>query len=113
MSKLSEVIKELGIEPTRMKRAMAMDPTDDDDDAPAGIPEALWRATGDVWSFKAGLSNGHIVEFEHATVYDDGWVHLHDAVLLVELDGTSRLTDLNRGIDVQLSHIVWVVDMPS
>lgn len=65
---------------------------------------ALRKACVDEFLYAVGLTDGTVITFSKATVYGD-WVHLYDVD--DDLD-----VDTSRGIDVNLNHILWVVEAP-
>jgi len=77
---------------------------------------ALAKACYDEFDYALRLRTGEVIRFRFATYLGDGWVHL-------DLEGCeqsdhyplafSKLArGVDRGVDVRLSDIVWVMDAP-
>jgi hypothetical protein len=84
-------------------------------DCKARYPDALIKATCDIFNFAMRLTTGELIRFQEAIINGD-WVHLtgseyhpgvHDESVFPELPHPCP-----RGIDVRISQIVWVADAP-
>lgn len=80
-----------------------------------GYPPALVKACIDEFSYWMGLRSGLVMEFSSATpCQNTRWVHINGALVLTEMPsiygkGTPKF---ERGMDVQVSEIEWIVDAP-
>ena len=77
-------------------------------------PDALAKACHDPFEYAVGLVSGLVVSFTEANHISREWVHLSGIVScepgpLVLADRTILF---DRGLDVQVSQIVWVCDAP-
>jgi hypothetical protein len=72
------------------------------------VPPALAKAMHDPFSYALRLRTGEEFEFESAELETPGWVHLR------EVRGIHPFPHgpVERGIDVRISEIVWVLDAP-
>ena len=73
---------------------------------------ALAKACQDPFDYALKLRTGEVIRFHCAEVYRPGWVHL-------DVFGPDQQPDKNclpfkadRGIDVRIEDIVWVMDAP-
>jgi len=72
---------------------------------------ALAKACCDPFDYALKLRTGEVVRFKFATIINADWIHL-------ELEAEDQPTDnripfkADRGMDVRLSDIVWVMDAP-
>lgn len=67
--------------------------------------EALIKATQDCFDYALKLRTGDIISFSEAKIIAPEWVHL---------SGCSGLPFMaDRGVDVRISDIVWVMDAPN
>lgn len=64
-----------------------------------GYPPALAKACFDFFSYRVCLRTGAEIDFESATPLVGGWVRLN-------------CEKYDRGIEVRVSDILWVVDAP-
>lgn len=76
-----------------------------------GWPPALVKACGDSsWLYAAGLRTGGVIVFEGARPQagDGTWVHLTG----IQSEGTTivRGLEMERGLDVRVSDIMWALD---
>ena len=68
--------------------------------------EALAKACVDPFDYALKLDTGEIFRFNFARIINSGWVHITGI-------GENRATwGHERGIDIRLSSIVWVMDAP-
>lgn len=59
------------------------------------------------------LRTGEVVAFSFATVLNNEWVHLDVKPMDEQLDDNRIPYPADRGMDVRLSDIVWVMDAPN
>jgi hypothetical protein len=75
----------------------------------AEVPETVLSKSGrDPFSYALKLRTGEVFHFVSSTQLDKEWLHLHDVKVH---HGVDMISD--RGIDVRISDIVWMVDDPS
>jgi hypothetical protein len=68
--------------------------------------EALAKACVDEFDYALKLETGEIFRFTGARIINSAWVHINGI-------GKNRATwGHERGIDIRLSSIVWVMDAP-
>lgn len=71
---------------------------------------ALCKACYDVFDYALQLRNGTVIRFEFAKIISTDWLHLD---MWTSPDKGSTLPyAADRGIDVRISDIVWVMDAP-
>jgi hypothetical protein len=81
------------------------------------IPTHLEKATCDMFIYACGLVDGTILYFTEASEDAAGWITLtlHDGDMMIEngkRSNNARIPPCPRGIQVQISAIVWVADAP-
>lgn len=73
---------------------------------------ALAKACVDQFDYALKLRSGEVIRFREAKIIRAGWVHLD----VCEPDAQPLINRLpfkaDRGIDVRISEIVWVMDAP-
>lgn len=72
------------------------------------------KAQNDPFYYAVGLTTGQIIVFHQMTVIDDTWVHLSDLDIR-DLEGDVERTfpfKVERGVDVKIEHIIWIMDAP-
>lgn len=84
-----------------------------------GFPNALTKALSDQFTYMLMLKNGAMIEFESAElqgdyppVSADHWVRLHGVKMIQPAIKGEDPINFERGLDVRVSEIVWVVDAP-
>lgn len=74
--------------------------------------EALAKACQDPFDYAMKLRTGEVINFEFARVLNKEWVHL-GIKPMDEQPETGRIAyPADRGVDVRVSDIVWVMDAP-
>ena len=78
--------------------------------------EALAKSCCDPFDYALKLKTGEIIFFESAKVVSKDWLHLNLNDLHSDNQQTEKLNKLQlpgeRGVDVRISEIVWVMDAP-
>jgi hypothetical protein len=75
------------------------------------LSRALLKSCSDYFDYALKLRTGEVIRFRSATLLNKEWIHL-------EIEDAERNTEFalpykaDRGIDVRLSDIVWVMDAP-
>jgi hypothetical protein len=84
----------------------------------ARIPAELIKSSLDNFQYAVRLRTGETICFSQARISGD-WVHLSEAVIsppveIPECTPSTSTTEMNveRGISVRLTEIVWIVDAP-
>ena len=73
---------------------------------------ALAKACVDPFDYAMKLRTGEVIDFSFATILNKEWVHL-DINPMDEQPKENRIAyPAERGVDVRLSDIVWVMDAP-
>jgi hypothetical protein len=77
----------------------------------------LEKAQRDIpWDYAMGLRNGCVIRFNGARLRDKEWIHLlgvgDNADCSIEMSGVKEVS-FERGLDVRISDILWVVDAPN
>lgn len=77
-------------------------------------PKALIKACSDEFTYALGLVSGAVIVFGSAEINGD-WVHLSDIDdnFTTLANPSNYCVFMDRGIDIQISHILWVVDAPN
>lgn len=80
-------------------------------------PAALIKAIGDNWGFRMKLRTGEVFKFGSAEPINDEWVHIPIKQDFVR-EHMRHLSQVfgevhERGIDIRVSDIVWIVDSES
>lgn len=79
----------------------------------AGWPDHLIKATCDPFHYAMGLRGGMVLEFESAEPQANGlFVRLHRAEEGSRVGRGHFPFNTDRGLDVRVSEIVWVLDAP-
>lgn len=74
--------------------------------------EALAKACEDPFDYAMRLRTGEVIAFSSAQMLNEEWVHI-DLKPLNEQPLENRIAyPADRGMDVRLSDIVWVMDAP-
>ncbi len=74
--------------------------------------DALAKACGDEFDYALKLRTGEVIRFTGARVISSGWIHL-DVMRHMHQPEKNRLPyKADRGIDVRIADIVWVMDAP-
>jgi hypothetical protein len=88
-----------------------------------GLPAALLKACARPSDYALGLSTGHVLYFESATLSEDGlWLHVepHEGEHGVAYTHPDNQVwpmrgvpySFARGLDVRVSAIIWIADAP-
>lgn len=72
----------------------------------------LAKACVDPFSYALKLRSGEIITFTEARFVNPGWVWIDFCPLDEQPTGYGIPFDTERGIDVRLDEIVWVMDAP-
>jgi transcriptional regulator with XRE-family HTH domain len=80
----------------------------------AGWPWALEKATCDPFNYALGLRNGAVITFTEATLTAAGWVLIAEPKILAGPGASvyERSFTFERGMEVRVDEIAWVVDAP-
>lgn len=77
---------------------------------------ALAKACYDEFDYALRLRTGEVIRFKLATHLGNGWIHLNvegrEQSAHNPLAFSKRSRGVERGVDVRLSDIVWVMDAP-
>jgi hypothetical protein len=74
--------------------------------------EVLAKSCWDPFDYLLKLKTGEIINYSEARLINDDWIHLDFHDYQVEQRNNEIPSRCNRGIDVKLSEIVWVIDAP-
>lgn len=77
----------------------------------ARVGSVLAKANVDSFDYAAGLVSGAVIRFSHAAIQGD-WITLY-GINLADSKLPLPISDAERGLDVQISHIAWAIDAPS
>jgi hypothetical protein len=70
---------------------------------------ALAKACFDPFDYALKLRTGEVIRFESASLINSEWIHISIGDL-PQIDSLPYKAE--RGIDIQISEIVWVMDAP-
>ena len=73
---------------------------------------ALAKACQDPFDYAMKLRTGEVIRFHSAEVYRPGWVHLEVCDPDQQPDEDRLPFKADRGVDVRIDDIVWVMDAP-
>ncbi len=73
---------------------------------------ALAKACQDPFDYALKLRTGEVIRFHSAEVYRPGWVHLGVFDPDQQPDKDRLPFKADRGVDVRIDDIVWVMDAP-
>ena len=77
-----------------------------------GASPALAKACADEFDYALRLRTGEVIRFVSACMVDHTWVHLVLGDSLEQPPHDFIAYPAERGVDVRLSDIVWVMDAP-
>jgi hypothetical protein len=66
----------------------------------------------DCFDYALKLRTGEVIRFSGARVISPGWVHLKIAEVEFQPDEQALPFRADRGVDVRIADIVWVMDAP-
>ena len=87
----------------------------DNEEAQLGIltgSAALAKACQDPFDYAMKLRTGEVIDFSFAKVLNKEWVHLEIKPMDEQPEANRIAYPADRGVDVRLSDIVWVMDAP-
>lgn len=73
---------------------------------------ALEKACSDSFDYALKLRTGEVIRFEYARIIDRDWVHLTLMSREDQPTGFQVPYPADRGMDIRISDIVWVMDAP-
>jgi hypothetical protein len=75
--------------------------------------EALSKSCADPFDYALKLKTGEVVMFTEARVLNNEWIHLTLKPYDEQPDKNRVPYPADRGMDVRISEIVWVMDAPN
>jgi hypothetical protein len=73
---------------------------------------ALAKACSDNFDYALKLRTGEVIRFSEARLISSGWIHLDVMEPDCQPAGPSLPYPADRGVDVRIADIVWVMDAP-
>jgi hypothetical protein len=73
---------------------------------------ALAKACSDPFDYALKLRTGEVIRFTEARIISSGWVHLDVVPAHWDQEGNNMPYPADRGVDVRIADIVWVMDAP-
>lgn len=73
---------------------------------------ALVKACMDPFDYAMKLRTGEVLRFEHCRIINKDWIHLTGVDRRDQLKDVQIAYSAERGVDVRISDIVWVMDAP-
>ena len=73
---------------------------------------ALAKACSDPFDYALKLRTGEVIRFAEARIISPGWINLDVVPAHWDQAGNNLPYSADRGVDVRIADIVWVMDAP-
>ena len=79
----------------------------------AKLSPSLAKACEDPFDYALRLRTGEVIRFSSAVFLNDEWVYLNLMPMSQQPEENRITYKADRGVDVRISDIVWVMDAPN